>query len=111
MIGQADVERALVKNLDIDVRYSAEVSSVNETSDLVETTVGDQMIISRYIIAADGGQSPIRKQLGIDFQGDKPNMRWAILDTFIETNFPVCNEIINFEENGQSRVAWIPRYV
>lgn len=111
MIGQSEVEKAFVKTLDIDVKYSSEVSSINETPELAEITVGGQRVFSRYIIAADGGQSPIRKQLGIGFEGNKPNMCWAVLDTFIKTDFPVCNEIISFEENGQSRVSWIPRYV
>jgi 2-polyprenyl-6-methoxyphenol hydroxylase-like FAD-dependent oxidoreductase len=111
MIGQSEVEKAFVKNLDIDVQYSSEVSSINETAELVEITVGDKRVSSRYVIAADGGQSPVRKQLSIGFEGNKPNMCWAVLDTFIKTDFPVCNEIISFEENGQSRVSWIPRYV
>ena len=36
-------------------------------------------------------------------------MVWAVLDTFIDTDFPVCSEIITFQLRGQSRVAWIPR--
>ncbi|KAL1304353.1 hypothetical protein AAFC00_000750 [Neodothiora populina] len=109
MIGQADVERALVKHLDIDVLYETEVSKVSESDREVKVTVGGETMYSKYLIAADGGQSQIRKQLGIEFRGDMPNMRWAVLDTFIKTDFPVCNEIISFEHNGQSRVSWIPR--
>lgn len=36
-------------------------------------------------------------------------MLWAVLDTFIDTDFPRCSEIITFQLNGQSRVSWIPR--
>ncbi|KAI1046077.1 hypothetical protein LB505_013379 [Fusarium chuoi] len=36
-------------------------------------------------------------------------MTWAVLDTFLDTDFPVCPEIITFELDGESRVAWIPR--
>ena len=57
MIGQAEVKEDLVKRLDIDVRYCAEVSSVKETAKLVEIAVEEQRVTSRYVIAADGGQS------------------------------------------------------
>lgn len=111
MIGQSDVEKALVKNLDIDVIYNTEVESVSESTTGASVTIKDKTFNTKYVIAADGGQSPVRKALGIEFIGDKPNMCWAVLDTFIKTDFPVCDEIISFEENGQSRVSWIPRYV
>lgn len=110
MIGQSDVEKALVKNLDIDVIYNTEVESVSESATGASVTIRGKNFTAKYVIAADGGQSPIRKALGIEFKGDQPNMCWAVLDTFIETDSPVCDEIISFEESGQSRVSWIPRY-
>lgn len=109
MIGQSDIEKAILKHLDIDVRYNTSVESIKETSQGVFTKIGQEIIFSKYAVAADGAHSLVRKQLGIEFQGDKPNMCWAVLDTFLETDFPVCDEIISFEENGQSRVSWIPR--
>lgn len=110
MIGQSEVERAFVKSLDIDVKYNTEAISATESSGFVRVTTAEENISAKYLIAADGGKSTIRKQLGINFRGDAPNMRWIVLDTFIETDFPVCNEIITFEQSGQSRVSWIPRY-
>lgn len=109
MIGQSDIEKAILKHLDIDVRYGTTVDSITEAAEEVVVRIGDEEIYSRYVIGADGAHSSVRKQLGIQFLGDKPNMCWSVLDTFLKTDFPVCNEIINFEENGQSRVSWIPR--
>jgi len=111
MIGQSDVEKAMLKTLDIGVQYNTEVSSVVEYEHGVEVKVRGETVRSRYLVAADGGQSGIRKRLGIEFRGNKPNMEWAVLDTFIKTDFPVCAEIVSFEDNGQSRVSWIPRFV
>ena len=109
MIGQSDIEKALVKNLDVEVLYDTEVLSVTESHYEASVKTKSQTYTSQYVIGADGGQSPIRHQLNYEFKGDKPNMCWAVLDTFIRTDFPVCDEIISFEENGQSRVSWIPR--
>jgi 2-polyprenyl-6-methoxyphenol hydroxylase-like FAD-dependent oxidoreductase len=111
MIGQPEVERALINAIDCPVLYNIEVKSVEDGPDTVTTNCADLIIKSKYIVAADGAHSSIRKKLGIKFRGEKPNMRWAVLDSFLKTDFPVCNEIISFEKGGQARVAWIPRYV
>ncbi len=109
MIGQSYVERALVKHLDIDVRYNTKVESIREHADYVTTCFGGEVLRSKYVVAADGAHSQVRKELGIEFEGEAPNMCWAVLDTFIETDFPICDEIISFEIDNQSRVSWIPR--
>lgn len=67
------------------------------------------MIRSRYVVGADGARSTVRTALGINFTGTKPEMTWAVLDTFIDTDFHVCSEIVTFQLNQESRVAWIPR--
>ncbi|RXG43918.1 hypothetical protein VDGE_09874 [Verticillium dahliae] len=67
------------------------------------------MIRSRHVVGADVARSTVRTALGINFTGTKPEMTWAVLDTFIDTDFPVCSEIVTFQLNQESRVAWIPR--
>ena len=87
----------------------AATSSSSPPSSAAATTTPQQTIRAKYTIAADGARSTIRSALHIPFTGTKPEMLWAVLDTFIETNFPRCDEIITFQVNGQSRVSWIPR--
>lgn len=111
MVGQPEVERALINALDCPVLYNTEVKRVEDGLNIATTHCVNLVLKSRYIVAADGAHSSTRKKLGIQFQGDKPNMRWAVLDSFLKTNFPVCDEIITFEKGGQARVAWIPRYI
>ena len=110
MIGQSQVEEALLHQLDIPVDYNSQVNGIKETTSGVEvTTDKGRTIAAKYAIAADGARSFVRTTLGIPFTGTKPEMVWAVLDTFLETDFPVCPEIITFQKDGQSRVAWIPR--
>ncbi|KKA28491.1 hypothetical protein TD95_003223 [Thielaviopsis punctulata] len=110
MLGQPLVEAALSSRLGASVCYNEPVTSIHEDADSVTvTTAAGRTIRSRYAVAADGARSTARTQLGIDFTGTKPGMRWAVLDAFIDTDFPVCNEIVTFQLNGQSRVSWIPR--
>lgn len=110
MIGQPEVETALLGRLKTPVRYGEKVVSISETESGVSVTTDlGRTVRSKYAVAADGARSTIRHALDIGFAGTKPEMVWAVLDTFIDTDFPVCAEIITFQLNGQSRVSWIPR--
>ncbi|ETS73021.1 hypothetical protein PFICI_15196 [Pestalotiopsis fici W106-1] len=110
MIGQPEVESALLGLFDHPVSYKEQVVSISEDDRgvSVNTSLG-RIVHGKYAIAADGARSMVRSSLGISFTGTKPEMVWAVLDTFIDTDFPVCSEIITFQLNGQSRVSWIPR--
>lgn len=115
MIGQADIERALESKLTIPVHRNHEASKIEEFSidgeDFVRTEFPNTVVISKYAVGADGARSIVRSQLNIPFEGTKPNMIWHVLDTFLDTDFPVAPEIITFQVNGQARVSWIPRFV
>ena len=110
MIGQPEVERVMGQRLGDKVSYKEHVTNIAEENEFVEvTTRSGRKVRSKYVVGADGARSFVRKSLGISFTGTKPEMTWAVLDTFLDTDFPVCPEIITFELDGESRVAWIPR--
>ncbi|KAF2137130.1 uncharacterized protein K452DRAFT_302277 [Aplosporella prunicola CBS 121167] len=113
MIGQSDVEATMHSMLDIPCHYNHEALDIEECTidgvDLVRTIFADKVVVSKYAIGADGARSMVRNVLSIPFEGDKPNMNWHVLDTFIDTDFPCCDEIITFQLNGQARISWIPR--
>ncbi|KAK7931138.1 Monooxygenase- FAD-binding protein [Apiospora marii] len=111
MIGQPEVEKALLGQLDTPVvRFGERVASIEEDDDGVTVTTGSgRATRAQYAIGADGARSSVRQALGIGFEGTKPEMIWAVLDCFLDTDFPICSEIITFQLNGQSRVSWIPR--
>lgn len=109
MIGQADIEKALNSKLDIQVRRNVDVIKVEETNAGTKLHCSTGILEGKYLVGADGARSLVREQLRIPFEGTKPEMVWAVLDTFLETDFPQCPEIVTFQSNGQSRVSWIPR--
>ncbi|KAJ4397584.1 hypothetical protein N0V93_001816 [Gnomoniopsis smithogilvyi] len=114
MIGQPVIEQILTRHL-LDespnvVHYEETVSDISESEDgVVLTTDKGRTVHAKYAVGADGARSTIRNTLGISFTGTKPEMLWAVVDTFIKTDFPVSPEIVTFELDGQSRVSWIPR--
>ncbi|KAM3529594.1 hypothetical protein MY4038_005319 [Beauveria bassiana] len=110
MLGQPVVERVLAEKLGDSVHYSEQVTSIAEDDGGVDVvTSTGRKIRSKYALGADGARSTVRAAIGATFSGGKPEMLWSVLDTFIETDFPRCPEIITFQLNGQSRVSWIPR--
>ncbi|KAF4991505.1 hypothetical protein FGRMN_7779 [Fusarium graminum] len=110
MIGQPVVEQVMRNRLGDAVSYNEHVISITEDEDSVMVmTSSDRKVRSTYAVGADGARSFVRNTLGIGFTGTKPEMTWAVLDTFLDTDFPVCPEIITFELDGESRVSWIPR--
>ena len=56
-----------------DIRFSHEVTSVRQDGDAVavtaETPSGPVSIGGRYVIAADGARSAVRRSLGVEFEG------------------------------------------
>ncbi|RGP81179.1 hypothetical protein FLONG3_716 [Fusarium longipes] len=110
MIGQPVVEQVIRQRLGDVVSYNQHVIGITESDESVEVvTESGLKVCSKYVVGADGARSFVRNTLGISFTGTKPEMTWAVLDTFLDTDFPVCPEIITFEKHGESRVAWIPR--
>ncbi|RKL16395.1 hypothetical protein BFJ68_g5008 [Fusarium oxysporum] len=110
MIGQPVVEQVMRNRLGDAVSYNEHVISIAEEDDSVTVmTSSGRTVRSKYAVGADGARSFVRNTLDISFTGTKPEMTWAVLDTFLDTDFPVCPEIITFELDGESRVAWIPR--
>ncbi len=65
MVGQSDIEKAMLHYLGIDVRYGTEAASINETAEQVEVKIGRETITSKYLIAADGAHLMSRKHLNI----------------------------------------------
>ncbi|KAM4063528.1 FAD binding domain-containing protein [Hirsutella rhossiliensis] len=110
MLGQPVIEKLLSSELGDLVHYGEQVVSIYEHDESVDIiTSSGRRVRSRYVVGADGARSAVRKHMGVTFTGTKPEMVWAVLDTFIDTDFPVCPEIITFEIDSQSRVSWIPR--
>jgi len=71
----------------VDVFLEHECLGVHPQGDGVELMLADlrtdtsTQLHASYVIAADGGSSPIRSQLGVGYQGKTYGQRWLIIDT------------------------------
>lgn len=56
--------------LGADLRFSTTASAVAVDEDGVAARLGDRVVRARYLVAADGGRSPLRSTLGLGWRGE-----------------------------------------
>ncbi len=72
----------------VELCLGAEVASVDETDDIITVAADDGAVTARWLIAADGASSRIRKQLGIDFVDQGYDQDWLVLDVRLRRPLP-----------------------
>jgi len=85
---EREIRQRLLELEAAHVHYSAEVTEVGEDSDGVWASVtlvdgSKERYAGKYLVACDGGSSPIRKKLGIrleDLNFDEP---WLVVDAIV----------------------------
>jgi len=91
---QPVVDAELARGLDrfghAALRFNHRVSGLVDRGSHVEVTaevldadgiVTDTVTFTaRYVVGCEGGSSPTRKQLGIEFEGKSPSTRWVVVD-------------------------------
>ena len=66
---------------EIEQRFSTRLESFVDTKKRVELTLANgETLTCRFLIACDGGQSPIRRALGVQMQGWTYEQDWIVLD-------------------------------
>jgi phenol 2-monooxygenase len=74
-----------------------------EQSSRVET------IKARYVVGTDGARSAVRKNLGIELQGDSANKAWGVMDILPVTDFPDIRVKTFIQSKESGAVMIIPR--
>ncbi len=66
----------------VDLRFGQEVAAFEQDDDRVsiQFTGGQPPLTARYLVACDGGNSLIRRSLGIKFEGRTAANRWIVVD-------------------------------
>ena len=65
----------------VHLRFSTTVTSVQQdAAGVIATTASNEIFHAQYLLACDGGQSPIRNRLGIEMQGETYPQDWIVLD-------------------------------
>lgn len=89
-INQPELESALrdkIAQSDLcDLHFSCEVTGLSDSPGAITVSFTDRggmarSIRAQYVIAADGGRSPIRERLGIEMKGSTYEQDWIVIDT------------------------------
>ncbi|MDR9836038.1 FAD-dependent oxidoreductase [Herbaspirillum huttiense] len=76
----------------IELRWKSRVSAIAHHADhealTVETPEGSYLLKARYVVAADGSRSPLRKMMGLESVGHTFRDRFLIADVKMAAPFP-----------------------
>jgi 3-(3-hydroxy-phenyl)propionate hydroxylase len=76
----------------IDIRWASRVTHLQSRADGVTLTVsndlGDYQVSADWLVAADGGQSFIRKSLDLKLEGQAFTGKFVIVDIELDSRFP-----------------------
>ena len=76
----------------LEIRWKSKVVGLRQDEAAVTLTVetpqGEYALRGRYVVAADGSRSPIRKLMGLDSKGRTFKDRFLIADVKMEADFP-----------------------
>ena len=82
-----------LRNEGVELRFGHEVTAVRQDDDGVTVTAntasGPVSVTGRYVIAADGARSAVRRSLGVEFEG----FTYAELFLIASTDFPFENTL------------------
>ena len=94
----------------IDVRFETEAFRITDGPDHVDTVLiddaGKSTVRSKWIVACDGGRSPVRAQLGIPMEGSTQVQKWIVVDTINNPGEP--EKFSEFHCNGTRPVVVVP---
>ena len=94
----------------IDLRFESEVLSLTEQGSSVEALIlrdgAVHRVRSKWVLACDGGRSPIRTRLGITLEGSTQAQQWIVVD--IEDSKVKTEKFAEFHCNGTRPVVQVP---
>ena len=76
------------------LRLGVEVTSIEQSDDAATARTSDASHTARWLVAADGASSPIRKQLGISFVDQGFDQDWLVLDTRLRHAVPILPRLV-----------------
>ncbi len=68
-----------------------------------------ETIKARYVVGCDGARSAVRKNLGIELQGDSANKAWGVMDVLLATDFPDIRVKSFIQSKDHGAVMLVPR--
>ena len=98
-----DIDESLTQDLNAHP-ITAVFERVDEAGKGIRETVK-----ARFAVGCDGGRSSVRRNLGIELQGDSANKAWGVMDILLNTDFPNIRVKAFIQSQDHGAVMTIPR--
>ena len=98
-----DIDESLTQDLNAHP-ITAVFERVDEAGKGIRETVK-----ARFAVGCDGGRSSVRRNLGIELQGDSANKAWGVMDILLNTDFPNIRVKAFIQSRDHGAVMTIPR--
>lgn len=112
MVPQSTTERLLLERLEElggSVQRPRSVTAIDQDPDGVTATFEDGDVIrARYVVGADGIRSIVRRQAGIDFEGNVYDESFVLADVKLTGDAPHDQVILYWATAGLTVVAPLP---
>jgi 3-(3-hydroxy-phenyl)propionate hydroxylase len=100
MIFQPQLEMTLRRGVErykssVNVRFGEEFASLTQDASGVTVNTSMASYRVRFVIAADGGSSAVRRQLGIAMNGETSERVWIVVDAKVKKSWPE-RELLTF---------------
>ncbi len=93
--------------------YGRQVTSLDadETGVTVELEEDGKAskLCARYVVGCDGARSNVRKQIGLELDGDSAHQAWGVMDILCTTDFPDIRFKSLIQSASEGTVLVIPR--
>ncbi|NVK03091.1 MAG: FAD-dependent monooxygenase [Oceanospirillaceae bacterium] len=100
-------------SLDIDESLTQDLSAYPITAVFERVDEAGQgqheTVKARFAVGCDGGRSSVRRNLGIELQGDSANKAWGVMDILLNTDFPNIRVKSFIQSQDHGAVMTIPR--
>lgn len=102
--------RLLQVTIDDDKCQDVDAYPIVATFEGVEDSpFGSETVKARYIVGCDGARSAVRRQLGIQLEGDSANKAWGVMDILAVSDFPDIRVKSFIQSQSEGAVMLIPR--
>jgi 2-polyprenyl-6-methoxyphenol hydroxylase-like FAD-dependent oxidoreductase len=92
LVDAVDRHNQEVSSVPVDLRWASEVTSISPHEDAVDievhTSLGNYTIRADWLVACDGGQSPVRRALDLPLVGTAYEGRYVIIDIHLPSSHP-----------------------
>lgn len=96
---EATIREGVRRYANVEILLEREAGRVHQDGRGVSLEVTDlrdgssMLVRARYLLACDGGASPIRTQLGIGFEGRTYEDPWVVIDTKVKQAWPEVDRL------------------